>query len=47
MAYKKYITKNGKIYGPYVYHSKRVDGKVVSEYHGLKKDKKSRKKVLI
>ncbi len=36
MAYKKYIKKNGKIYGPYIYHSKRVDGKVVSEYHGLK-----------
>ena len=34
MAYKKYIRKNGKIYGPYIYHSKRVDGKVVSEYHG-------------
>ena len=36
MAYKKYIKKNGKIYGPYIYHSKRVDGKVVSEYRGLK-----------
>ncbi len=34
MAYKKYIIKNGKQYGPYTYHSKRVDGKVVSEYHG-------------
>ncbi|MBT4376513.1 hypothetical protein HOD29_04015 [archaeon] len=40
MVYKKYIEKNGKIYGPYVYHSKRVDGKVVSEYHGPKKKKK-------
>lgn len=34
MAYKKYIKKNGKIYGPYIYHSKRVDGKVVTEYKG-------------
>ncbi len=34
MAYKKYIKKNGKLYGPYTYHSKRVDGKVISEYHG-------------
>ena len=34
MVYKKYIRKNGKLYGPYTYHSKRVDGKVVSEYHG-------------
>jgi hypothetical protein len=48
MAYKKYIEKNGKIYGPYVYHSKRVDGKVISEYHGIKKDeKKYRKKLII
>ena len=38
MAYKKYIKKNGKIYGPYIYHSKRVDGKVVSEYRGLKEN---------
>ena len=37
MVYKKYIVKNGKKYGPYVYHSKRVDGKVVSEYHGQEK----------
>ena len=34
MTYKKYIEKNGKLYGPYTYHSKRVDGKVISEYHG-------------
>ena len=34
MAYKKYIKRNGKLYGPYLYESKRVDGKVVSEYHG-------------
>lgn len=37
MVYKKFIVKNGKTYGPYIYHSKRVDGKVVSEYHGSKK----------
>lgn len=37
MVYKKYIKRGGKIYGPYVYHSRRVDGKVVSEYHGPKK----------
>ena len=38
MAYKKYIKKNGKIYGPYIYHSKRVDGRVVSEYHGSREN---------
>jgi hypothetical protein len=48
MAYKKYIEKNGKIYGPYIYHSKRVNGKVVSEYRGIKKEeKKFRKKLII
>ncbi len=36
MAYEKYIKKDGKLYGPYIYHSKRVDGKVISEYHGQK-----------
>ncbi len=36
MVYKKYIRKNGKLYGPYLYHSKRIDGKVISEYHGIK-----------
>ena len=41
MAYKKYIKRNGKVYGPYIYHSKRVGGKVVSEYRGgLKKPRK-------
>lgn len=34
MVYKKFIIKNGRKYGPYTYHSKRVDGRVVSEYHG-------------
>jgi len=37
MAYEKYIKKDGKIYGPYIYHSRRIDGRVVSEYHGQKK----------
>jgi len=36
MAYKKYIKKDGKLYGPYIYESKRIGGKVVSEYHGHK-----------
>ena len=37
MVYKKYIKRDGKLYGPYMYESKRIDGKVVSEYHGPKK----------
>ncbi len=37
MAYKKYIRRNGKVYGPYIYHSRRIGGKVISEYQGTKK----------
>ena len=37
MAYKKYIKKGEKIYGPYIYHSRRIDGKVISEYRGPEK----------
>jgi len=49
MVYKKFITKNGKTYGPYLYHSERVDGRVVSNYHGSENVSKkfSAKKPLI
>ena len=30
MAYERYIKKDGRVYGPYTYHSRKVDGKVVS-----------------
>lgn len=46
MAYKKYIKRGGKVYGPYIYHSKRVNGKVVSEYRGVHSDKIDYKKFL-
>jgi hypothetical protein len=46
MPYKKYIKRGGKVYGPYIYHSKRVDGKVVSEYHGAHNIKIDYKKFL-
>ena len=36
MSYKRYIKRGGKVYGPYIYSSKRVGGKVVSEYLGQK-----------
>ncbi|MEK6884824.1 MAG: hypothetical protein AABY22_34650 [Nanoarchaeota archaeon] len=45
MAYKKYIKKDGKLYGPYVYHSRRENGQVITEYHG--KNKGSRNWFLI
>ena len=34
MAYERYIEKNGKSYGPYIQHNKKVDGKVITEYRG-------------
>jgi len=43
MVYKKFIKRNGKTYGPYVYHSKRINGKVVSEYRGPEENKNTKK----
>jgi len=43
MVYKKYIKRGGKLYGPYKYHSRKVNGKVITEYLG-KADKKSKSK---
>ena len=34
MAYKRYIKRGNKLYGPYVYHSRKEKGKVISEYRG-------------
>lgn len=45
MAYKKYIKRGGKTYGPYIYHSRRIDGKVISEYRGS--EKPSYKKIFL
>jgi hypothetical protein len=42
MVYKKYIKKNGKFYGPYIYNSRRVNGKVISEYQGTGKNDNKR-----
>ena len=32
MVYKRYIVRNGRKYGPYLYESKRVNGKVIGTY---------------
>ncbi len=45
MAYKKYIKRGGKVYGPYIYHSRRIGGKVISEYRG--QEKLSYKKIFL
>ena len=49
MAYKRYIKRGDKFYGPYVYHSRKVNGKVISEYHGHAKkvERKKRQKTII
>jgi len=41
LVYEKYIKRGGKIHGPYLYQSKKVNGKVITEYLGLA-PKKSR-----
>ena len=40
MVFKKYIKRGGKVYGPYLYENKRVDGKVVTTYVGLGKEER-------
>jgi len=34
VVHKKYTRRNGKLYGPYLYENKRVNGKVVTSYVG-------------
>ena len=38
MVFKKYIRRGGKLYGPYLYENKRVNGKVVTNYVGRSGD---------
>ena len=40
MVYKRYIKRGGKVYGPYIYHSRKENGKVISEYLGKAETKK-------
>jgi hypothetical protein len=46
MVYKKYIKRGDKIYGPYKYHSHKINGRVISEYHG-KHEKKNKKLIFL
>ena len=41
MAYKKYIKRGSKTYGPYVYNSRKEGGKVITEYLGKYESKNS------
>src|SRR3990172_3966185 len=34
MAYKRYIKRGNKRFGPYIYSSKKINGKVISTYRG-------------
>jgi len=47
MVYKKYIKRGEKIYGPYKYHSRKVDGKVITDYLGKHKEKSKKNLPLI
>lgn len=40
MVFRRYIKRGGKVFGPYFYESKRVDGKVRSIYRGIGKEGK-------
>lgn len=44
MVYKKYIKRDGKVYGPYIYRSRKIKGKVITEYLG-KGDEKNKNKL--
>ncbi|MEK6926095.1 MAG: hypothetical protein AABW50_02345, partial [Nanoarchaeota archaeon] len=46
MVFKRYIYRNGKRFGPYYYHNKKVDGKVISNYVGTS-DPKNKKTIKI
>jgi hypothetical protein len=46
MVYKRYIKKRGKVYGPYIYESKRIGNKVISTYIGEPK-KLNKNKIII
>ncbi|MDO8508517.1 MAG: LamG-like jellyroll fold domain-containing protein [Nanoarchaeota archaeon] len=47
MAHYKYIKKKGKLYGPYLYENKRVNGKVVTSYLGSVDGNSNNKKYLL
>ena len=42
MVHKKYIKRGDKVFGPYLYETKRVNGKVVTTYVGKYVEKKKR-----
>jgi len=46
MVYKKYIKRNGKLYGPYLYHNVKKNGRVITSYHGKSEEKKNSGKIL-
>ncbi len=46
MVHKKYTYKNGKRFGPYLYETERVDGKIITRYLGHAKSRNNLKKYL-
>ncbi|MFH1065732.1 MAG: putative Ig domain-containing protein [Nanoarchaeota archaeon] len=47
MVHKRYVKRGKKVYGPYLYNSKRVGNKVVNEYLGIDKSGEWKKAGLI
>jgi hypothetical protein len=47
MVYKKYIKRGEKIYGPYKYHSRKVNGKVITDYLGKHVEKNPKNRFLV
>jgi len=43
LVYKKFIKRNGKIFGPYFYKSHKENGKVITEYLGSVNEQKEKK----
>src|SRR3989344_5351133 len=43
MVYKKFIKRDGKIYGPYSYKSRKENGKVITDYLGKSGERDSPK----
>jgi len=44
MVHKKYIKQGNKVFGPYLYETKRVNGKVVTKYIGKAKESRRNKR---
>ena len=47
MVYKKYIKRGKRMYGPYIYKSRRDGGRVITEYVGKHVDEEKGKTIAV